>query len=384
MPQISDQDLEVSLPLPVFPIVEDVGWWRGESAAASAQPYRNAFPRRHCLADYQALALFARELQVRIALGMVLCEWDRTNYLRRVPGATWMGRDWDNRDNQGPWLDEAAEYLTDQRELLELGLHGLGHEFWRHGRMERSEFHDRHGQMRPRQVIESHLQAFGVLLEQNGFSEFPRLFIPPALYHSFGNGAASMQALLHQYGIEYVITRFAKAKQYAPPRQANLSWEAGVGLLERGESPVSWDRPACPPQWDFSGPVLPLHWGNLLHPDPARNSEIVAGWVKLLRDGTAGMERILTQDLATCWSQAAACSFGRLARDAAAIIVDLRSIPQEMPGAEAGVFLKLKGRRAQSFDCRGGRVVALQHTNGISSLQLLPDEKSGVMRLQFF
>jgi hypothetical protein len=380
--QLADAGLEVSLPMPVFPLIEDVGWWQGASGAAVGQPYRNAFPRRHCLADYQALAQLARQLKVRIALGMVLCEWDRSNYLRRVPDATWMGRTWDNRDNQGPWLDEAAEYLNDQREFLELGLHGIGHEFWNRGRMERSEFHDRHGKMRPRAVIESHLRAFGVLLEQNGLDEFPRLFIPPALYHSFGNGADSMQALLHRYGIRYVITHFAKARQYAALQHEKIGWEAGVGLLERGVAPVSWDQPACSPSWDFSGPVLPLHWGNLLHRDPARNSEIIDGWARLLLEGTAGMERILVGNLEGCWSQAAAFYLGRLVPGPGTITVDLQSLPDDLPDAAGGVILKLKGRLPRAYDCRGGRLVAEQRTADVATLQLLPDEKCGLITIR--
>ncbi len=368
--------------MPVFPVVEDVGWWRGESGAAVGQPYRNAFPRRHCLADYRALALFARKLQVRIALGMVLCEWDRSNILRGVPGATWMGSDWDNRDNQGPWLEEAAHFLNEQREVLELGLHGLGHEFWHQGRMERSEFHDRHGNMRPRPVIERHLRAFRVLLEQNGLDVCPRLFIPPALYHSFGNGVESIQALLYEHGIRYVITRFAKARQFAPPCHEQMTWEAGVGLLERGVAPVAWDQPASSPRWDFGGPVLSLHWGNLLHRDPERNSEIVAGWAELLLAGTAGLERILAADLAACWSQAAAFYFGRLAFEEGVIILDLRALPKELPGAGGGCFLKLRGRPPQRWECRGGRLVAQQHAVEITTLQLLPEEKCGVISIR--
>ena len=382
MQHLSYKGWEVSLPMPVFPVIEDVGWWQGESGAAVGQPYRNAFPRRHCLADYQALVQLARRLGVRIAMGMVLCEWDRSNYLARVPGATWMGSHWDNRNNQGPWLEEAALYLRDQQDFLEIGLHGLGHEFWCDGRMERSEFHDRQGNMRPRPVIESHLKAYGVLLEQNGFSDFPRLFIPPALYHSFGNGEESIQALLYDYGIRYVITRFAKAKQFLPPQHKKISWECGVGLLERGESPVPWNQYASQPAWDFCGPILPLHWGNLLHPDPARNSEIIEGWAQLLLEGTAGLDHILVKDLETCWSQAAAVYFGRLYSDDESIIVDLQSLPDDLSDDNGAVILKVRGRRPLSFDSRGAQVVSkcLAQDN-MYSLQQLPDEKKAVITI---
>ena len=39
-----------------------------------------------------------------------------------------------------------------------------------------------------------------------------------------------------------------------------------------------------------------MHWPNLLHPDPGRNSEIVAGWVKYLAAYDAGFETLLAPD----------------------------------------------------------------------------------------
>jgi hypothetical protein len=69
--QISIADLTVSIPMPIFLVVEDVGWWQGKDGSAGNEPFRNGFPRRHCLADYQALVRLARRLKMRIALGMV-------------------------------------------------------------------------------------------------------------------------------------------------------------------------------------------------------------------------------------------------------------------------------------------------------------------------
>ncbi|MBE0582155.1 MAG: hypothetical protein IH612_00175, partial [Desulfofustis sp.] len=74
----------ISLPLPLFLVVEDVGWWQGEDGSARGEPFRNRFPRRHCLADYQALVGLSKRLGMRIAIAMVLGEWDTTNLLSEV------------------------------------------------------------------------------------------------------------------------------------------------------------------------------------------------------------------------------------------------------------------------------------------------------------
>jgi hypothetical protein len=374
------KDLEVFLPMPVFPVIEDVGWHQGQDGSAVQQPYRNAFPRHHCLADYQALVRLADRLGVRIGLGMVLCEWDRDNLLREIEGATWMGNHWNNQENLGPWLDEAAEYLRSQKGSLELGVHALCHEFWQEGKMERSEFHDRHGHMRRRELIRSHLDAFGMILKQNGFSEFPRLFIPPALNHSFGN--ESMQALLSEYGIRHVVTRFSRAQRFAPPIHEMITWECGVGLLERGLSPVPWNMSACSPGWDFSGPILPLHWGNLLHPDPERNRDIVGGWADMLLAGTAGPETILAENYDACWRQAAVFYFAKLSVDGESVVIDLTALPKDMPDGRGSFFLKVQSLSSKKIDARGSQILS-EHSDGsgISTLQLLSEQEKDTIRI---
>ena len=370
------KNLDIYIPMPVFPVIEDVGWWQGQDGSAVQQPYRNAFPRRHCLADYQALVRLADRLGVRIALGMVLCEWDRNNVLAGIKGATWMGCHWNNKENCGPWLDEAANYLRDHQNYLELGLHALCHEFWHGEIMERSEFHDGSGNMRPKQIITSHLDAFTMILEQQGFTDFPRLFFPPALNHSFGNGRESIQALLYDYGIRHVVTRFSRARCFAPPHHEKITWECGVGLLERGLSPVPWNRSASAPSWDFSGSILPLHWGNLLHPDPERSSDIVDRWAEMLLATTAGPERILAENYDNCWRQTAIFYYGKLSVDAESIVVDLSALPKDMPGSRGTFFLKLHGLQSRQLQSVGTQGVCKHiDDSGIFTLELTADKE---------
>lgn len=353
--QVTMHNLTVSVPMPIFVIVEDVGWWQGRDGSAENEPFRNGFSRRHCLDDYRALAHLAQRLKMKIALGMVLGEWDRANILRGIAGATWMGDGWDNRLNVGPWLDDAAEFLRDHRDWLEIACHGLCHEFWRNGRMERSEFHDQDCRMRPRDLVTSHLDAFARLLDQNKLPGFPRLFLPPALLHSFGNGEESIQAILYEYGVQYVITAFSRARRYAEPLHEKITWECDVWLLERGLAPVPWHIAAASPAWDFHNPILPLHWSNLLHHDPARNSYIVDGWAEMLEKKALSMNFMLAADLSACWSQAAAHQLVTLSVDAGKIIIDLGKLPL-IPGFNGSIFLKILGAMDSMWQCRGARI----------------------------
>ncbi len=382
MPRVCLTDATVSLPQPLYLLIEDVGWWRGMDGSAQQQPYRNRFVRRHCLADYQALAALGRRLSMRIGLGMVLGEWDRTDCLRGVTGATWQGANWDNSENRGPWLEEAAALLMEEREWLEIALHGLCHEFWRDGRMERSEFHDGAGQMRPAAVIRKHLDAYAAIMEANGLGPFPRLYVPPALNHSFGNGGDSMQAILAEYGIRYVITRFNRARQYNPPLNDSITWEAGVTLLERGVAPVAWHEfAAAPPPGALAGPVLPLHWGNLLHPDPARNGEVVDRWAEKILAGVRGLDLVPVQDAVACFRQAAAFFLADMQRAENRAVIDLRKIV--LQAALSGPFrVKIQDRRNRFWSCRGGTVLAVsQAADDLRVLDIMPDKGAEQLQL---
>lgn len=295
--------LELSIPMPLQIVVEDVGWWSKFDQGASNEPFGTGMGRRHCPQDYEALISLGRQLGMRPLVVFVACEWDRKNLLRKIPSATWMGSAWDNSRNMGPWLEEAAHILGGNPGHIEIGVHGVGHEYWLGGRLSRSEFHDRRGVMRPREEIERHLEAFGEILDQNGLGPYPKAFVPPALYHSFGNGSESIQRILSDFGIQYVTTIFGRARAWSSPRYKHITWECGVVLLERGEAPVPWHVRAAQPRFSFDLPLLSLHWANLLHSDPARNLEVIERWVDFLKPMDRRFDRMLAPDTATCWTQ---------------------------------------------------------------------------------
>ena len=365
-----------SLPQPIFLVIEDVGWWQGYDGSARNEPFRNGFCRRHCLDDYRALTRLARRLSMRIAIGLVLGEWDRTNFLKDVPGATWLGKAWDNGINQGSCLDEAAQYLNDHRQFLEIALHGICHEFWHDGQMQRTEFHDARGQMRPEEVVRHHLEAYATLLSQNGIGSYPRLFIPPALYHSFGNGQESMQAILKSFGIDYVTTRFCKTLFHTAPQHPRLAWECGIGLIERGLSPVNWDVAAAPPILGDDNPVLALHWANLLHPDADKNDEVVDAWANMLIEKASGLDFILAEDLAACWCQTAAYFLADFREESNSIIIDLGAIPK-LPCFTGAIAVKIRDDQSITWRFQGAKVVGRKTgDDAITTISLLPEPRS--------
>ncbi|MBN1571161.1 MAG: hypothetical protein JXA73_25220 [Acidobacteria bacterium] len=368
--QVATDSLVVTLPMPICIVVEDVGWWRGQDGSANNEPFRNGFSRDHCLDDYRAIARLAGRLETRIVLGMILGEWDRHNILKDVPGATWMGSSWDNGRNCGPWIDEAASFLRDNRRRLELACHGLCHEFWHNGSMERSEFHDRDCRMRSRDIVARHLDAFFAIFDECNLPGAPRIFLPPALLHSFGSGSASPQALLYRYGIRHVVTRFSKARRYAEPFHEKFTWECGVGLLERGMAPVPWHAAATSPSWDFNNPVLPLHWSNLIHHEPERNFDIVDRWAEMLKKAVGNMDYYIAEDFLACRQQALAFYLAKLSVHNGEIIIK-PCVPADAPEYDGSVTVKIKCSPDCCWQCTGARIVS--HRNdapGISTVCL--------------
>ena len=374
----------VSLPMPIFIVVEDVGWWEGADGSAKNEPFRNGFPRNHCLDDYRVLVRLAKRLKMRIAMGMVLGEWDRSNLLRDIVGATWKGKAWDNKANCGPWLEEAADFLRSHSHCLEFACHGLCHEFWENGLMQRSEFHDGMGRMRPGHVVRSHLEAFLRIYAESNLPGNPRLFLPPALLHSFGNDRQSMQAILNEYGFRHVVTMFSRARNYCPPLHEKITWECGVGLMERGTAPVSWHEAAASPKWDFANPILPLHWGNLLHVDPEKNQQVVDGWADMLEIQGDSMEYLLAPDFISCWRQAAAHHLVKLVADGQKITLDLRELAK-VPGCDGAIILKIDCPTDLLWRCRGGEILSRRKDpSGVQTIELCSLPGCSLIEMELF
>ncbi len=378
-------DMTIAIPMALQLVIEDVGWWEKSHPASPNEPFRSGMNRRHHPSDYLALVHLAKQLRMRPLIAFVASEWDRTNLLKRIPTATWMGTDWDNRHNVGPWLDQAAQMINDHRHLLEIGFHGVGHEYWDAGRRSRTEFHNTPGEMRPVAHIEAHLDAFARILEQNGLAPPPQAFVPPGLNHSFGGGSQGIHGILNRHGIRYVTTNLAKAKMIRAPQHSRMAWEAGVLIIERGIAPVPWHVIAARPQFAFDRPVLSLHWANLLDDNIERNLDVTQRWVDFIKKGIDPLQQMLSPDTATCWTQFAYRCLSRIQQTAqGSISVDTRAL-QELPQStlKERFFLKIahSGGPLQ-WKIDGGRISKIQNqTDTIQLLSIRPDPDFGIIGL---
>jgi hypothetical protein len=347
-------DISLSIPMPLHVIVEDVGWWSGRDGSSFNQPYRTGMTRDHLPADYLALTALGQMLDMKILTGFVLCEWDRTNLLRELPSSTWMGADWDNSGMSRENLEDAAGIIAGATDYIEIALHGIGHEYWENGRMERAEFHDPACRMRDPGEIRKHLEYFFRLLEQQGLSPNPEVFIPPAMKHSFGNGDQGFQKLLNEYGIRYVTTMFEKARWLSEPLHPGVTWENGVLLVDRGKHELKWNDTGCAPVFAFDRPLLALHWTNLLRHDPNENLAMVKKWADFIRSGAQARGILLSRSIKSCLTQYLHKRFSRIFFDGREYAIDL-SWMAELPGGllDDTLFIRYAGPPEMAFVISG-------------------------------
>ena len=283
---ISNKNISVIIPMPIQVVIDDVGWWSGVDGSEWQEPYRTGISRNHVVADYQAIVDLGKTLGIRPQAAIILGEWDKNNILRNVPHSTWMGKKWDNSKWVGPWLEEASDVIIGNKEHFEITMHGLGHEWWTNGKFTRAEWLNNEGIMRPKDDIERHLDAFAEIMKQNNLGELPKSFVPTAFRHGFGitpGNKKSLAELLAKRGFNYINTPFVIMLNKEEAKHGALGFDSNVMTVDRGADLVNWDVIGGNPEGTINGSTCGMHWPNLLHEDPERNSEIVDRWVKFLK-----------------------------------------------------------------------------------------------------
>ena len=287
------------IPRPIQVVIDDVGWWSGWDGSGQQEPFRTGISRDHTLADYKSIIELGRSLNICPQAAMVLCEWDRENILRDLPDSTWMGINWDNGKWAGPWLDEAADLICNNPDHFEFTVHGIGHEYWSGGNLSRAEWATADGTMRTEEFIHNHLEYYQKIMQQNRLGSFPQSFVPAAFNHGFGTTAGnqvSLAELLNGFGISYINTPFYKMQNADKVKNAVFGLDAGVLTIDRGNDLLNWNVISSLPKGEIPGPTCGMHWPNLLHENPERNSEIVQGWAAFLRPYDDRLETLLAQN----------------------------------------------------------------------------------------
>lgn len=334
--------ISAQIPIPIQIVIDDVGWWGGENGSARQEPYRTGIDRNHTLADYEAIALLGRQLNMRPQAAFILCEWDKENILRDLPHSTWMGSSWDNNRWVGPWQEQAVQILQDNAAHIEFTLHGVGHEFWSADEQgewtfSRAEWFDQYGTMREREEVLAHLDAYERIMQQHNLGSFPTSFVPCAFLYRFGS--SEFANLLQDRGTRFVSTPFGTMHGADEVDHKWFGFDGEVMTVDRGSDLLEWDVIGTGPQGVLSGPICGMHWPNFLHQDPARNEEIVMAWVEFLRPYDSRQDRMLARDTAQFARQLAHHECTQVALNDSALLLDFNSLNRLPQGQLTGSFV---------------------------------------------
>ncbi len=360
----TQNNIAAVLPKPIQVVIDDVGWWSGTDGSKQQEPYRTGIKRNHVPADYQAIVELGASLNIRPQAAMVLCEWDKDNILRKLPTSTWMGENWDNSKWVGPWMEEAAEIIRGNPRNFEFTMHGIGHEYWTGETFTRAEWADNSGVMRPRDQVELHLDYFGRLMDQNKLGDFPKSFVPTAFRHGFGpteGHDVSLARILKGRGVNYINTPFGIMKNVENVQHGCFGIDAGVMTVDRGHDLFNWNIHGA--EFDgeqvLQGATCGMHWPNLLHPDPARNSEIVQGWVNFLAPYNDKPDTMLAPNSVVFQRQLAhfVCTkFKHTGKSVELDFTETDTLPDEIGKKE--LTLKVKSPEPLRFKASGIKIVS--------------------------
>jgi hypothetical protein len=382
---VAGDEVRLFIPMPIQVVIDDVGWWSGEDGSSRQEPYRTGINRNHVPADYQAIADLGRALGIRPQAAFVLCEWDKENILRQLPTSTWMGNKWDNSRWIGPWLEEAADIIRKNQKHLEITIHGIGHEYWEGGGFTRAEWTDSQGQMRPRDQVELHLEYFGRLMNQHDLGPFPESFVPAAFRHSFGPSVdreVSLAEILKNRGVNYINTPFSSMYHRERAEYKYFGFDSGVMTIDRGEDEFPWLTFPADPSAELTGPTCGMHWPNMLHPAPERNSEVVERWVNYLRPFDKKPGRMLAPDSAAFQHQMAHHTLTKVKLNGNLIELDFTATDQlpRLPGRDE-LTIKVLTEKPGQFTAEGAFVLSQSLQEGTDHLYILNlERKTGVSR----
>ncbi len=384
------ENLKVFIPMPVQVVIDDVGWWSGEDGSNRQEPYRTGISRNHVPADYQAIADLGRALGIRPQAAFIVCEWDKENILRELPTSTWMGERWNNSKWIGPWLEEAAEIIRNNQNFFELTVHGIGHEYWEGETFTRAEWTDSNGQMRPQDQVELHLDYFGKLMHQHDLGPFPKSFVPAAFRHSFGPSEGrnvSLAEILVKRGINYINTPFSSMYHKERAQYGYFGFDAGVMTIDRGGDEFPWLTFPADPSAELTGPTCGLHWPNMLHPDPERNSEIVARWIDYLKPYHERPDMMLATDSAAFQHQLSHHTLTRVKPERNSIDLDF-SETDRLPGiiGKGELTLKILTDKPRQFKFEGVGIKSQSLQEGseflyVFNLERVAGQKTAQVRL---
>ena len=348
--------------------VNQVGYMQGSSLDHENGPWRAGIRRNFDVRDYKPIAEIGKMVGVRFKTTFTLAEMDRLNIVATLPHATQAGHNFDNHENIGPEQIEIMKYVYEKAAHIEMGVTGVGHEWWEDGRKVRSEWYDvENSRPRDQAMMRQHLDVIKNIFAQYGFSEdnghsFPESFTAYGYYWNPGCDY-STGGIFSEYGARYASTRFGLIPELNPPDEFHGGIDNGTLVLHRGIFGNNWhnyaDIPSDPPS-EFQSDIIDGHWANFLATDdflqPKLNAEF-AEWFYSVQEYPYRYVAKNTEQLYSQWLYKEHTSV-RYSGNGAAII-DNTNMPDEV------YEYNLLGNMVLSVPLKNGQHISDARLNGL-------------------
>lgn len=325
--------VDVMVPAALQIIMDDIGWWCGRDDRKIGGPSRTAMPRKHCVADYQAVADLGAALNMRIGCSFVLGEWDMDNRLGKdVLHFSHYGDKWDNASHRNREdLEKAAEIIRNSP-YIDIALHGLYHGYY----MPEADFHDysdfwylQGGRlyMVPEKEIRNRIEHYLRICEEYDFQKKITTYVPPSARHR----AYSISAILKDYGIQQIFTLIKDLDPEAQPEDEGgfdrIFVENGIMTVDMSHF-VPWDAvdmdfDPLPPSYG----VLSTHWPNILNMDPDKHGESRERTLKYFRRCAETFGIMLSPNAGFAASQELYKKYAKVTQQDNVCVIDLTAVP---------------------------------------------------------
>lgn len=338
--------------------LDDIGWMYGEDQRTEGKPSRTGMPRKHVVADYEALNEIGRALNMKIATAMVIGEWDTAGVLRNVPNSSWMGKAW----NGSPYFDaREAEKIRDYLnacEYVEIGLHGLLHEFWQDGALidGNQEYYEQivteEGKKRrlfPEDYLRSHFDAFYEIYNRWGFTQKITSFASPGGCDKISWTNSDLTHILKDYGIR-IWCNF---------QIMGSDVHDGVIVAKKDILLAPWEAYDLNPAHfqDFNPDTAGIvggHWPNLLRFHPEDNLERVDAWKQFFARQAEMFGMMLSRDLEFACYQMLFKRNSVITEENGNVRIDLSKADAQLPEAKNHpLYIAVKNQQNQP-KCIGG------------------------------
>lgn len=304
-------DREIFFPRGFGIVVNQVGYMEGSSLDHEDGPWRAGIRRSFDVRDYKPIAEVGEAAGIRFMSLFALAEMDRLNVVATLPHARQEGTNFDNSANIGPQQIEIMDYVKSNAAHIELGVTGVGHEWWVDGVKTRSEWYDfENAEPRPENMMRRHMDVIKNILGQYGISEeqghsFPESFSALGYYWNPGE-SYSTGRLFSDYGAKYVSTKFNIIPELNPPPEKSGGMDNGVLVLDRGIYGNIWhnyaDIPSDPVE-TYEADIIDSHWANWLAADDFLQPELNEEWIEYFRGIQAYPYRYLAKNSQQLYSQ---------------------------------------------------------------------------------